>query len=118
MDSEDDNLSRVVLRVESGSPCILRLHESWMYLNDPDGVFRPWASTIVLHKLFTLDIDGVQYESIGDPSERSITMECDSGERIRVIFPLRVVTMKRIGLVRRQNPLQIMTTWNLYWSYK
>jgi hypothetical protein len=94
---------------------VLRLLEQWYCIPDDDDQFIPWESRVVFYKVFLLEIEGVQYESIEDPSERSLVMaDCDENQ-ILVKLPLRTVTMPKIGIVEQLNPIQKVTTWNLYW---
>lgn len=68
----------------------------------------------MLYKVFLLDIDGVQYESIEDPQERSVVMADMNQSQLLVKLPLRAVMMSRIGITEQLNPIQKVTTWNLY----
>lgn len=115
MASEDRNRRTIVLGVKPpGSPCVLRLLEQWYCIPDEDDQFRPWESRVVLYKVFLLDIDGVQYESIEDPQERSVVMADMNQSQLLVKLPLRAVMMSRIGITEQLNPIQKVTTWNLY----
>lgn len=72
----------------------------------------------MLYKVFLMDLDGVQYESIGDPQERSVVMADMNENQLLIKLPLRAVTMSRIGIEEQLNPIQKVTTWNLYGRYE
>lgn len=115
MASEDRNRRTAVLGVSPpGNQCVLRLLEQWYCIPDDDDQFIPWESRVVLYKVFLLEIDGVQYESIEDPFERSLVMADMNENQLLVKLPLRVATMSRIGITEQLNPIQKVTTWNLY----
>jgi len=97
---------------------VLRLLEQWYCIPDDDDQFIPWESRVVLYRVFLLEIQGVQCESIEDPSERSIVMADHDENQILAKLPLRTVTMPKIGITEQLNPIQKVTTWNLYWRHE
>jgi len=108
-------MTTVVLCVSPpGSHCALSLIEQWEYIADEDGVFRPWSSNVILHRGFTMTVDGSEYKSIGVPQQRAIVMQEKSGDTLLVKLPMRVVSLGLIGIQKQVNPLKKITTWNLY----
>ncbi len=115
MENENDISKTVVLCVEptNGIPCVLELLESWICVPDEDDIFRPWSSTVIRHKVFAIKIDSVYYESVEPPEERSVLMSDSEGNRIKLVLPLRVQTMKAIGTKERISLLQNISRWKL-----